>query len=91
MFLFEQGDTKDSADFSKDSILKQTPITVNPLEMCLSDKLTERQLCAGDFSPIHDSCQGDSGGPFFVKSGGAYYVAGIVSASFDDCEGKYQS
>lgn len=55
--------------------------------MCLSDKLTERQLCAGDFSPIHDSCQGDSGGPFFVKSGGAYYVAGIVSASFDDCEG----
>ena len=32
--------------------------------------------------------KGDSGGPFFVKSNGAYYVAGIVSASFDDCEGR---
>lgn len=80
------GDTKDNKDSGKDSKLKQTPITLNNLTVCY-DKLSDRQLCAGDFKPIHDSCQGDSGGPFFVKSNGAYYVAGIVSASFDDCEG----
>jgi hypothetical protein len=46
----------DNKDSGKDSKLKQTPITVNALTVCY-EKLSERQLCAGDFKPIHDSCQ----------------------------------
>lgn len=78
------GDTKTEVSSGK---LRQTSININPLTVC-SSKLGVRQLCAGNLQPnVHDSCQGDSGGPLVVREGGIYYLAGIVSSGYDDCEG----
>jgi hypothetical protein len=80
-FLFEiknkiKGDTAGTGD---NRVLRQAPVTVrDPFNCDPINHLSEKQICAGDMAPIHDTCQGDSGGPLILKNNNRFYLSGVV-------------
>uniref|UniRef100_A0A8C5PUH9 Plasminogen n=1 Tax=Leptobrachium leishanense TaxID=445787 RepID=A0A8C5PUH9_9ANUR len=68
----------------KDGVLKEAGFPVIENKVCnspeyLNNKVTSKELCAGNIHGGVDSCQGDSGGPLSCFDGEKYILQGVTS------------
>ncbi|XP_063299407.1 plasminogen [Pelobates fuscus] len=75
------GETKGTG---KEGVLKEAGFPVIENKVCnspeyLQNKVTSKELCAGNIHGGVDSCQGDSGGPLSCFDGEKYIIQGVTS------------
>ncbi|KAM8947672.1 plasminogen isoform 2-T2 [Pelodytes ibericus] len=68
----------------KEGVLKEAGFPVIENKVCnspeyLDNKVTSKELCAGNMGGGVDSCQGDSGGPLSCFDGEKYIIQGVTS------------
>nr|DBA26746.1 TPA: hypothetical protein GDO54_010966 [Pyxicephalus adspersus] len=68
----------------KEGVLKEAGFPVIENKVCnspeyLNNKVSSRELCAGNIHGGTDSCQGDSGGPLSCFDGEKYILQGVTS------------
>jgi len=79
------GNTKSSGTPSYPPRLREVNVPIVSYAQCTAtgayapSQITNDMVCAGYKEGGKDSCQGDSGGPYFVRSGTADVLLGVVS------------